>query len=78
MICFITDRRPGERNILPDIARRPLTVTRLDGTPIATIQPPPDGWTHELLGRQALDLRDATCDGADAWLGTTWVGSTEV
>ena len=78
MICFVTDRRPGERDILPGIAHEPLFLTSLDGSLIATTQPPADGWTHDRLEEEAQRLADATRHGADAWLGTTWVGSTDV
>ena len=78
MIYFVTDRRPGERDILPGVAHEPLSVTSLDGSLITTTQPPPGGWTHDRLQEEAQRLADATRDGADAWLGTTWVGSTEV
>ena len=77
MIHFVTDRRPGESDILPGVAHHPLSVTRLDGALIATIEPPAGGWTHELLEQEAERLREDTRVGADAWLGTTWVGSTE-
>ena len=77
MIHFITDRRPGQSDILPGAAHHPLSVTRLDGALIATVEPPAGGWTHELLEQEAERLREDTRAGADAWLGTTWVGSTE-
>ncbi|ABO92425.1 conserved hypothetical protein (plasmid) [Aeromonas salmonicida subsp. salmonicida A449] len=35
-----------------------------------------DGWTHEKLC--ALDIPLERLQGADAYLGDTWVGSTEV
>ena len=78
MIYFITDRRPGEPDILPSLVHQPLRITSLDGAPIRTIQPPTDGWTHDRLEREARNLAEITKNGADAWLGTTWVGSTEV
>ena len=55
-----------------------LHVIGLDGFLIATLQPPPEGWTHNRLQDQAQRLRDDTRDGADAWLGSRWIGSTEV
>ncbi len=81
MIYFITDRRPNEPLHPPSIFREPLYITRLQcdgGALIATEQAPEGGWTHQRLLDAGERLSHLTRDGADAYLGTTWVGSTEV
>ena len=78
MIYFITDRRPAEHDILTPLRHVPLRITTLEGTHITTLQPPATGWTHELLDQHAHRLTHDTRDGADAWLGSRWVGSTEI
>ena len=77
MIYLVTDRRPGEPEIPTFAFRQPLRITALDGAPIANIQPPIDGWTHERLQQHVERLAQATRAGADAWLGDRWIGSTE-
>jgi hypothetical protein len=78
MITFITDVRPGEKPFSPELFQMELRITDLDHMIITTIQKPLDGWSHEKLVAIAEELHDLTLDGADARLGTTWVGSTEV
>ena len=78
MIYFITDCRPGEPDILTPLRHQPLRITTLDGTHITTLQAPAAGWTHKLLEHHARRLTHDTRDGADAWLASRWIGSTEV
>lgn len=77
-ITFITDRLPGEPEILAPIRHHSLRIQDLEGKVLANLPCPPGGWTHELLVGQvetlSLDLRE----GADAYLGDDWVGGTEV
>lgn len=76
-IHFITDQQPGEPDTLADCRHDSLHITDLDGTPICTVAAPTEGWDHWALCQLGVDpvlLRD----GADAYLGSTWVGSTEV
>jgi hypothetical protein len=55
----------------------PLRVTDLDGGTVAIIAAPLAGWDHSELTRFWIDPA-LTKFGADAYLGNTWVGSTEV
>jgi len=78
MICFITDVWEGEPDILQAVQGEPLQVYGLDGGLIDTIPAPVGGWTHDGLTNQAERLTPKTRDGADAYLGSQWVGGTEV
>lgn len=79
MICFITDIRTGEKDILTPVKHKTLTITSLDGADIDSFDSPKSGWSHDgLVGiAEKLAPRAATT-GADAYLGGIWVGSTEV
>lgn len=80
MCTFVTDRRPGENDILAGINSLPLLIVSLDGGFIERIDAPVSGWTHELLVHAGEELakREVLAEGADAFLGEHWVGSTEV
>lgn len=78
MICFVTDVWEGEPDILQAVRGESLQVYDLDGGLIGTIPAPADGWGHDALECQAERLALKTRDGADAYLGSQWVGSTEV
>lgn len=83
MIKFITDTRAGEPEFDKMVFQNDLLITELDGKPIKTVPAPTDGWTHEILERLAEKLYEeeghsSMINGADAYLGTQWVGSTEV
>lgn len=72
---FATEVQPGEKCIIKGHENEPLTICNLDGDVLATIQPS-GSWTHEKL--ISLDLSYvATGYGADALLGSQWIGSTE-
>lgn len=76
---FITDILPGEPDLLTtSVIFNPLQIVDLfDKTDVLFEYPPPvAGWTHEELG--ALNIPLERLQGADAYLGETWVGSTEV
>lgn len=77
-ICFVTDVRPGEKDILNPVRLEPLHIFGLNDELIDTIQPPVDGWTHAALLAQAESLAPRITQGACAYLGSQWVGSTEV
>lgn len=77
---FITDIRDGELPILDSDNTEALVFKSLDGTIKATITPA-EPWTHDALGR--LDLNEILGpnfhgEGVDAFIGTQWVGGTEV
>lgn len=78
MIKFVTDVRPGETDILTPVKNEKLKVTDLDGRLVVVVESPVEGWSDELLWQWSEILQQATEDGADAYLGGVWVGSTEV
>ena len=76
-IYFITDIRPDEGpDFLPPVSAEALKIRSLEGEHLMTIAAPAGGWTHEKLEATKIDL-DLT-DGADAYVGSEWVGSTEI
>lgn len=78
MITFITDQRSGEPDILSPNKSAPLRIFSLDGIELSCVAAPTGGWTHEDLLGQARSLEHLAQNGADAYLGDAWVGSTEV
>lgn len=78
MICFITDTRDDEPEVLPLLALDTLTIRSLDGEIIGRKSAPAGGWTHERLLAEAEAHAQMTVDGANAYLGEEWVGSTEI
>lgn len=78
-MTFITDVKGDEPVILTaELAQEPLTITALEDKThiIATYPAPVGGWTHERLC--ALDIDYGEHGAGDAYLGSEWVGSTEV
>lgn len=82
-ICFVTDQRPGEPDILSEHRLNPLVIRScLDQREL--IQVLPTGpWTHQALeelseGLTAMFASEFSEEGADAYLGSQWVGGTEV
>lgn len=79
MITFITDcRGESEREILPGVAACPLVIKSLQGEHLLASPAPLGGWTHQGLCDFAHSIAQITADGADAFVGAEWVGSTEV
>lgn len=80
MIKFITDVQQGEPAFDPDLFGMNLRITTLDGDMIMSLEPPYSGWTHETLSDLAelQEVMARTVNGADAFLGSAWVGSTEI
>jgi len=79
LITFITDRRgESEPEILPRIAAGPLVIKNLQGKHLLAFPAPAGGWTHKGLCGVAQTIDPLTADGADAFVGDDWVGSTEV
>ncbi|RSE57578.1 hypothetical protein EGT81_19260 [Alcaligenes faecalis] len=77
---FITDTRPGEPPVLNGNLAQPLVFKTLDGEIAAVVQTDRP-WTHEQLTAVDLDSvlgANYTSQGFDAYVGNTWVGSTEV
>jgi len=78
MITFITDNQPGEPDILAPLRHEALLIADLSGNVIDWVPPPRGGWTHELLVQAAERYAPRTRNGANAFLGGSWVGGTEV
>lgn len=78
MLTFVTDVRGSEPDFLAPVAHEALEIRGLNGTPIANIPSPEIGWTHDRLVAVAHQLQALVQQGADAYLGTVWVGGTEV
>ncbi len=79
MIHFVTDICDGEPDILGPVHSESLTVKTLDGELIECVPSPSGGWTHLSLEIEAEMLAQKTdSSGANAFLGPSWVGSTEV
>ncbi|CNI67844.1 hypothetical protein [Yersinia pekkanenii] len=75
MITYITDVREGESDFLPNICHLELIVKSLDGVLLMSQVAPESGWTYcELAAIQ----QESFDEGADAYLGDHWIGSTEV
>jgi hypothetical protein len=77
-LTFITDIHGNEPDLLATSKNLPLEIRELCGAVIATVQPPAAGWTHESLISVSAGYDEAVSKGADAYLGETWVASTEV
>ncbi|UXH55937.1 hypothetical protein Q1Z72_01450 [Pseudomonas qingdaonensis] len=79
MITFITDcRGESEPEILPGVAGQPLVIKSLQGKHLLDFPAPAGGWTHQGLCDLGQSIETLTTDGADAFVGGEWVGSTEV
>lgn len=79
MLKFVTDRRPGEPDILAGLEHENLIIKNIEGHPILILAAS-EPWTHESLTGLDLDqMLGETLDfGASAYLGDTWIGSTEI
>lgn len=75
MITYITDQRPGETDILSGMERDTLEIRSLEGAILLNVPAPRKGWTHQSL---TAVQPDEAAEGAEAYLGGHWVGSTEV
>lgn len=77
-INLVTDRQPGEHCIILGSEHYPLRITCEDGEEIACVNAPAGGWTHYAL----LTRPELACDDPekvyDAFLGSKWIGSTEI
>lgn len=80
MFTFITDvQSESEPDILAINQHKPLLIVSLEGQWLARYNPPSSGWTHRKLNSLAHSFPDQWdfC-GADALLGDSWAGSTEI
>jgi len=78
MITFITDIQEGETDILAPVKTEELTIQDLEATMIAKIPAPIGGWTHRNLESLSRSIAGKTRRGANAFLGSSWIGGTEV
>lgn len=78
MLNLVTDRRPGEPDLLASAEHAAFEIRSLAGDVLKSIAAPVRGWTHEQLMAVALEHEPITLDGADGYLGGQWVGSTEL
>lgn len=78
-VFIVTDQRSGEPDIVSPVQDQPL---RLEGAglQVATCPAPTGGWIRDALQVTADTLCREIPDGhvIDAFVGGTWVGSTEV
>ena len=81
LIHWVTDIREGETDILAGTTGQPLTIQSIDGVILLALTRPGQQWTHDylcslplgqLIGEEALN------GGVSAYIGTEFVGSTEV
>lgn len=74
-IYYLSYSRPGVQAPLSGIEHERLVIKSFDGSIIYSQEAPENGWTHDLLKNvQPVELMDV----ADAYLGETLIGSTEI
>lgn len=74
-IKYITDQRPREPDLLVGSEHAALDIRDLNGQLLLNVSAPLTGWTHASLSE--IQPPEAE-EGADAYLGGNWIGSTEV
>tara|TARA_Y100001933_G_scaffold192666_1_gene192220 strand:+ start:249 stop:479 length:231 start_codon:yes stop_codon:yes gene_type:complete len=74
-ITFIVDQVDDEPDILTSIAHQNLRILTTAGAALLEVPAPNSGWTQSTL---EYATRDITGLPLDAYLGNSWVGSTEV
>ncbi|WP_099319865.1 hypothetical protein [Erwinia amylovora] len=71
----------GETNdLLTGLEKEDVLITDLQNLPLKRIPAPECGWTHdslEALENVAYDVSDKN-DGWEMYLGTQWIGGSEV
>lgn len=79
MITIVTDiRGETEPDILASVCFDTFSARSLAGEHLLTRPAPAGGWSHALLCELAQEIEHLTNEGADAYVGSVWVGSTEV
>jgi hypothetical protein len=79
MICMITDSQgENESDILAPVRHEAFEARTLAGDLLLARPAPAGGWSHALLCDLAQEIEHLTGEGADAYVGAVWVGSTEV
>jgi hypothetical protein len=69
----ITSKEP---DLLAGNEHKTVTIKDLSGTELASIKPVSTGWTHDKL--LAIDIDSMAPYGWDVYLGSEWIGSSEV
>lgn len=75
MITYIADVRPGEPDILGPVRHGTLSIRSLEGVLLAKCRPPKEGWSIDSL---VIVQPVGIAHGAEAYIESVWVGSTEV
>lgn len=68
--------RSHEPDLLIGREFEPLIIQDLAGVECVRYAPPNNGWTHTAL--ECVDYFSVSPDGWEAYLGTQWIGSSEV
>lgn len=77
MIYFITNQLNDEPCILQEVKTQELRITTLDGEEILTVKCS-GAWTHEkIISIDLSPFEEKIRQGADAYIGDKWIGSTE-
>ena len=76
-MTFITDVRIGETDIIKRVENSPLTVRDFDGNTVVVIMPT-SPWSHSKLMALVDSVNIIAGSAWDAWLGDTFVGSSEI
>lgn len=74
-ICFVVNVLPGEPEFLTAISHETLRVANENGEIIFSTPAPEFGWTQASLEKVTEELLEYPLD---VYLGSEWVGSTEV
>lgn len=79
MLTFITDVKQGEPDVLEGLEFEDLVIKSMEGETILILAAA-GPWTHEKLVQLPLEdmIGEYLKMGACAYLGESWVGSTEV
>ncbi|QGQ72499.1 hypothetical protein [Halomonas sp. PA16-9] len=81
-ITFVTDQSPGEPDILQGVQLQPLLIRPLGSSQVLLRVLPSGPWTHDALVETGRGIEQMLAteieQGVDAYLGSRWVGSTEV
>lgn len=75
---LITDVRSGESDILVGREKDVFTIRAICDGRIMAMKSEADPWNHERLDQALDNLRPLIDDAADYFIGTQWIGSTEL
>lgn len=67
---------PKENDLLVGFETKKLTIKCLDEKPDVVIEPENGFWSHDAL--EAIDYNNHSPFGWDAYVGSQWIGSSEV